>query len=474
MTRDDVRAASRRVARWHGRFAGLFGRREVQVHSQVYLRGLLSNQRRKNVEAIALRFSPTEDGTARDEKEVVALQGFITASPWESGVVQREIQAVFAKEMVPSCSQWSLGTVGVIDESGFVKRGTESVGVARQYCGRLGKTENCQVGVFLVGVTPAGTALLDHQLFLPQDWAKDRQRRKKTHVPREVTFHTKPEIAAEMIRRTGQAGQVSLSWIVGDELYGDSGKLLDALEQMGQRYVLEVKSNTLVWTEDPAGRKSIYKGPKRRAREGGWRQDGIRSVRELAAELPAEAWEPIKLREGAKGPLIYEYARLRVWAMRHTKPGPPIWLLFQRWLDNPGEVKYHVSNAEEETSLEEIALAAGTRCRVEEFFRDAKSHLGMADYETRAWTSWHHHMSLVALAHLYVTLTKRDLKNETPELTLGMAVRVLQSAFAQPHLTEDDALAILDYHLRRNHQARASHRKSWLRNHKKRKLKALL
>jgi len=473
MTRDEVRAAGRRVARWHGRFAGLFGRVEAQGHSEVYVRGLLSNLRRKNVEAIALRFSEAEEGGV-EEKEVVALQAFVTGSPWQWGEVQREIQAVFAEELVPSASQWTLGTVGVIDESGFVKQGSDSVGVARQYCGRLGKTENCQVGVFLVGVTPAGTALLDDQLFLPADWAQDRQRRRKTHVPEEVTFQTKPEIAAEMIRRTLGAGQVSFSWIVGDELYGDSGKLLDALEQMHQRYVLEVKCNTTVWTENPAGRKSIYKGPKRRAREGGWRQPAVRSLQEIGGELPAEAWQPIKLREGTKGPLIYEYARLRAWAVRHGKSGPAIWVLFQRSLDDPKEIKYHVSNANQKTSLEELALAAGTRCRVEEFFHDAKRHLGMAHYETRAWASWHHHMSLVALAHLYVTLTKQHLREETPELTLDMAVQVLQSAFAHRELSEDDAIAILEYHLRRNRQAHESHRKTWLRKHKRRDLKTLL
>lgn len=474
MTRDDVRVAGRRMARWHKRFVALFGRREAQEHSEVYLRGLCSNLRRKNVEAIALRFAVSKDAAAAEEKEVVALQSFITASPWEAGQLQREIQAVFAEELVPSCSSWSLGTVGVIDESGFVKQGTESVGVSRQHCGRVGGVANCQVGVFLIGVTPAGTGLLDHRLFLPEARANDQEHRKKTHVPDGITFATKPEIAAVMIRRTRQAGHVKFSWIVGDELYGDSGKLLDALEQMSQLYILEVKNNTLVCTEDPAGRKSIYKGPKRRAREGGWRQPGVRSVRELAAELPDEAWQPVKLREGSKGPLIYEYARLRVWAVRHGKPGPPSWAVFQRSLDDPGEVRYHVSNADEATPLEEMALASGTRWRVEEFFHDAKGHLGMADYETRAWSSWHHHMSLVALAHLYVTLTRRELKHKTPELTLPMAVNMLQAAFSQPTLTDDNAIAILDYHLRRNRIARQSHRKSWLRKHKKRKLKTLL
>jgi SRSO17 transposase len=474
MTRDELRAASRWMARWHEPFIALFGRREAREHSKVYLRGLLSNLRRKNVEAMALRFAPAGNETTTEESKVVALQSFVTASPWEAGDVQREIQARFAEELAPSCSLWSLGVVGVIDESGFVKQGTESVGVARQYCGRTGAVGNCQVGVFLLGVTPDGTGLLDHQLFLPEEWAKDRRRREKTRVPREITFQTKPEIAAEMVRRTHQAGHVRFSWIVADAVYGNSGTLLDALEAIGQRYLMEVKSTTTVWIEDPARRKSIYKGPLRRDREGGWRQPGVRAVRDLAAELPDEAWQPIKLREGSKGPLIHEYARLRGWAVRHGRTGPPIWVVFQRSLDHPGEVKYHVSNADEKTPLKEMALAGGTRWRVEEFFRDAKGYLGMADYETRAWTSWHHHMSLVALAHLFVTLTKRDLKRDTPELTLEMAVRVLQAAFAQPTLTEDDAVALLDYHLRRNHQARKSHRKSWLRKHKKRKLKPLL
>jgi SRSO17 transposase len=474
MTRDEVRAAARRLTRWHRRFAHWFGRPEAQGHAQVYLRGLLSNLRRKNVEAIALRFAGDSHGAAVAEKEVVAMQGFITASPWQWGPLQAEIQAVFAETMVPSTSEWSLGVVGVIDESGFAKQGTESVGVARQYCGRLGKVANCQVGVFLVGVTPAGTGLLDHQLFLPEDWANDRQLRRKTHVPEEVTFQTKPQIAAEMIRRTAGAGHVHLSWIVGDALYGDSGKLLDALEATGQRYVLEVKANTLVWTEDPAGRTSIYKGPKRRAREGGWRQPGVRAVREIAAEVPEEAWQPIQLREGAKGPLVYEYTRLRGWAVRRGRTGPPIWIMLQRSLDHPGEVSYHVSNADETTLLEEMALAAGSRWRVEEFFHDAKRHLGMADYETRAWTSWHHHMSLVALAHLYVTLTKQELHRDVPELTLDMAVRVLQSGFARGELHEDAAADIIEYHLRRNRIARDSHRKSWLQKHKRTKLKVLL
>lgn len=474
MTRDEVRAAAARVVRWHWRFAPWFGRKEAQEHSLLYLKGLLSDQGRKSVEPIALRFARRRDGGPATQNEVVAVQGFITASPWEAHDVFAEIQAVFAEELVPTTSQGSIGTVGVIDESGFVKAGRESCGVAVQWCGRLGKTANCQVGVFLTGVTPGGTSLFDAQLFLPQEWIGDRHRRRKTRVPSSLRFQTKPQIAAEMIRRTRAAGKVRLDWVVADELYGDSGELLDALEAMDQRYLMEVKKNTLVWTVDPATLPGATPGPKRRKKLGSYRYREVQSVADIAAALPPESWRMLKLREGAKGPLVCEFAALRVWAMRHNRPGPPIWLLIRRSLAKTPEVWYYVSNASAETPWQEMALVSGGRWYVEEFFEDGKMHLGMADYETRSWTSWHHHMALVALAHLYVTLTKRDMKRAAPELTLDMALRLLRSAFARAKLTEEEAIDLVEYHLQRNHTARESHRKSWLRKHKRIKPEVLL
>jgi SRSO17 transposase len=466
MTRDEVRAAATRVTQWHKRFAGLFGRTEPQEHSLVYLKGLMSEQPRKSVEPIALHFARGPDDAAAAQNEVVALQEFLTRSPWEAHAVFQEIQAVFAEELAPTATQWPLGTVGVIDESSFEKAGTESVGAASQYCGRLGKTENCQVGVFLVGVTPGGVAALDAQLFLTEDWAADRPHRRKTRVPKAVKFQTKPQIAAEMIRRTRAARKASLDWIVADSLYGESGRFLDALERMSQRYLVEVKKNTLVWTVDPATLPGKTPGPKRRKKLGSYRYHEVRSVQEVAADVPADAWRPLKLREGSHGPLVFEFATLRVWAMRHNRPGPPIWLVLRRSLDGK-EVWHYVSNAAADTPWQTLALVTGTRIRVEEYFEDGKMHLGMADYEARAWTSWHHHMALVALAHLYVTLTKRDLQQDLPELTLDMAVRVLRSAFAQSTLSEQGAIDLIDYHLDRNSVAHESHRKSWLVKHKR-------
>ncbi|MFQ5705678.1 MAG: IS701 family transposase [Gemmatimonadales bacterium] len=472
MTTNRLRAAARKLVGFHRRFAPLFGRKEARGHSLTYLRGLLLAKGRKCVERIALVFCLGTNNKAVSQKEVVAMQGFITTSPWEAGDVQQEIQAVFAEELVPSTSQWPIGTVGVIDESSFVKSGPESCGTKRQYCGRLGKKESCQVGVFLVGVTPAGCACLDQQLYLPEEWAKDKKRRKKTRVPKQIKFQTKPEIAEELVGRTIAAGHVRFDWLIADELYGRNQALLEGLDEMHQRYLMEVPCDTTVWTVDPATQIPPYSGSGRRPVNP--RRDSVRQVQKLAAELSPSDWHTYTLREGSKGPLIFQFAWLRVWAMRNGKPGRPVWVMFRRSLAKNAEVKYYISNADEETPLEEMALVSGNRCRVEEYFQDGKMHLGMTDYEVRSWTSWHHHMTLVALAHLFVTLTKLDLQTETSELTLDMALDLLQSTLPCPTLTEEDSLHLLKYHLQRNHTAHRSHRKSWLRKHKNVKSKVLL
>jgi SRSO17 transposase len=443
----ELRAAAARLQKLHGRFAPCFGRRECREHSLGYLRGLLLAEGRKSVEPMALVFGgPSEVQPKIEQSIVLAWQRFVTVSPWEAQAVQQEIQAVFNEEFVPTASEWAIGTVGVIDGSGFVKHGRESVGVQRQWCGRLGKKENCQVGVFLLGATPAGTALLDHQLYLPKGWAEDAARRKKTRVPPEVTFQTKPQTAAALVGRSS----VRFDWVTADEEFGRDGAFLDALEQRQQRYLLEVPCDTTVWAEKP-----MRQTP----------DELVWQVRQLAQTLPAKAWHIIKLREGTKGPLVFEFARLRVWSVRHRHAGPPLWLLIRRSLERVPEVKYYLSNAEPDAPLEPMALVTGVRCRVEEFFEDGKGQLGMAQYEARSWTSWHHHMSLVALAHLFVTQTRRDLKRKVPELTLDMAMRLLRASLPRPQLTLQDAGELVDYYSARNQQATKSHRKTWFARH---------
>lgn len=410
MTTDELRATAGALTSLHQRFAPLFGRIEAQSQSLVYLNGLLLGHERKSAEPMALVFgTPGADGIGQNQ--VLGLQRFLSQSPWDHQDVQHEIQAVFAEKLVPSTATWSIGTVGVFDSSGFPKKGIESVGVQRQYCGRLGKKDNCQVGVFLVGVTPAGCALLDHQLYLPKVWASDQERRDQVHVPKEIRFQTELKIAVHLLDRIEAAKKVHFDWVTADETYGRNGAFMDDLEARSQKYVVEVPVNITVWTVDPA--TQLPPPPEGRGRPATRpRRDSVRSVKEVAASLPASAWHAYQVREGACGPLVFEFAAVRVWAVRHHHAGPPIWLMMRRSLAAEPEIKYFVSNADETTPLESMALVSSCRIRVEEYFGDGKGHLGMAQYEARGWASWHHHMSLVAVAHLLVTLTRLTLKKK--------------------------------------------------------------
>jgi SRSO17 transposase len=404
MTPDDVRAAAEQLVEFHDRFATLFGKTQAQDHAYSYLKGLMCCPERKSIEPIALCVG---------NGQVSGLQKFIGVAPWDYEDVQAEAQALFAERFAAAASARPLGVVGVVDESAFAKKGTKSAGVARQHNGRLGKEDNCQVGVFLIGVAPQGVALLDHQLYLPQSWyegATAAGRRDEAHIPEDIAFGTKPEIAAALIRNVAVLGIVALDWVVTDEAYGRDGGFLDEMDQLEQRYVAEVPRNTTVWTEDPAGCVPAYSGrgqpPTRPTRES------VLSVTSLAGDLPEGAWQRLQVREGAVGPLVFEFAAVRVWAVRHRQPGPPIWVLIRRSLEESPEVKYYVSNGGAETPLSVLALAACTRHQVEDFFEDTKGYLGLSQYETRSWVGWHHHMTLVGLAHLFVSVTRLRLKKK--------------------------------------------------------------
>jgi len=405
MTPHDVRAAAEQLVDFHERFAPLFGKEQAQDHAFDYLKGLMVCPERKSVEPIALLVG---------HGDVSGLQKFVGAAPWACDDVMAEAQALFAERLAPSAAGSPVGVVGVIDESSFAKKGTHSAGVARQHNGRLGKEDNCQVGVFLIGVAPAGSALLDHRLFLPEAWCAEapeaKDRRDRAHVPEDVTFRTKPRIAAELVRDVAVLGQVALDWVVADSEYGRAGHFLDELELLGQRYVLAVPVTSVFWTTDPADCVPAHSGRGRKPTAPV--REAARTVVEIAKGLPASAWTALEVREGALGPLVFEFAAVRAWGVRHRKPGPPSWLLIRRSLGNDPEVKYYVSNADAETPLSTLALVACARFRVEEFFEDCKGYFGMAQYETRSWVGWHHHMTLVGLAHLFVTLARGRLQKK--------------------------------------------------------------
>jgi len=455
MTKDDVRAAADRLLDFHERFAPTFGKAQAQDHAFTYIRGLMICPERKSIEPIALNVG---------NGNVSALQKFINSGPWDHEEVQADLQYVFAKELVPTAADSPIGVVGILDESAFTKKGDRSAGVARQHNGRLGKEDNCQVGVFLTAVTPGGTALLAHQLYLPQQWCEQtdesKARRNTAHVPPGITFRTKPEIAADLVRTVAVLDMVRLDWVVADELYGRNGQFLDEMEELGQNYLVEVPVTTHVWTTDPALLVPAYSGRGRTPTRPS--PDSSISVKALAASLPETDWRTLQVAQGTKGPLAFDFAVVRIWQKRHDKSGPPGWLVIRRSLDPKPEIKYCVSSAPANTPLEVLAQLSCTRHRVEEFLEDAKTYLGMTQYETRSWTGWHHHMSLVALAHLFITLLRKDLRRETPALTLDRTIRLLKAALMLRHLNEDHALRLVEYYLRRNEIARKSHEKTWI------------
>ena len=275
----------------------------------------------------------------------------------------------------------------VLDETGFVKKGTKSVGVQRQYSGTAGRIENCQIGVFLGYASPKGRAGIDRALYLPRLWADDQERREEAGVPNTVAFHTKPWLALDMIERALDAG-VPARWVVGDAVYGSDGKLRRALESRGQAYALAVKSTEQPTTWPPYGPPD----------------QGV--VADVADAVEPENWQRLSCGDGAQGERLYD------WAYVPLRPAlVDGWLhalVVRRSISSPDELAYYLAYAPTDTPLPEITRAIGARWTIEEVFALAKQRVGLDEYEVRSWTGWHRHMTLalLALAALVLAVAK--------------------------------------------------------------------
>jgi SRSO17 transposase len=274
----------------------------------------------------------------------------------------------------------------VVDESGFLKKGTKSVGVKRQYTGTAGKRENCQVGVFLCYASRKGAAFIDRELYLPEEWAEDEERREQAGVPEEISFATKPQLARRMLERAFEAG-VYVSWVVADSVYGDARGLLGVwLEEKEQSYVLAVSGKAHVWAGFSQPKVSEVLGVLREGR--------------LPLEESEEGWERLSAGEGSKGPRLYDWIRLPL--------NPPMqegfsrWLLVRRQIDDPDELAAYVAFASEQSTLEELAKVAGSRWQIEEAFEEAKGEVGLDHYEVRSWVGWYRHITLAMFAHAFL------------------------------------------------------------------------
>jgi SRSO17 transposase len=400
------------LAAYHAAFADCFPQRHQQHWLAVYLRGLLvADVPRKNVEAVALRLLGA--GPAAD-REVRALQHFVSEGVWDDAAVLRQHWVLVAA---------SLGDdegVLTVDGSDMPKQGTHSAGVARQWCGALGKKANCQAGVFVGYASRHGYTLLDRRLYLPAQWftLDYRDRWQAARIPAGTVFASKPALAASMVEAIVASKQLPARWLTCDEGYGDDPGFLDRVAACDLWYLAEVARSTHVWPltgadGQPAGVLPTTWVPPTRSTKGPaptrtrLQPDSPHAVavEALATQVPAGAWQRYRILEGAKGPLLADFAALRVVAVREKLPGPSVWLLIRRSVPEPGDepvTKFYLSNASADLPLLALVWASGMRWPIERCFTEGKDELGLDHYECRFWRGWHHHMTLVILAHHFL------------------------------------------------------------------------
>ncbi len=371
---------------FHAYFAALFGRREARDHSRHYLQALLvQSGERRNAENL----SETVPASAR------VMQRFLTESPWDDDVVMGRLQEYLGPRLGRPEAVW------VLDGSDFPKQGRKSVGVARQYCGSLGKVANCQAGMFLAYVSLQGRALVDKRLYLPESWTSDTDRCAAAGVPEESrNYRSKTKLALEMLERALERGHLKAGWVAGDDAFGMSPSFRDGLAALGMRYVLDVPGGATVWPLEPAWTSPEYQGsgrPRKPRLKGGQR----RTMVERSAELPEEAWREITVAEGSQGPRSYQFSAQRVRSTSKRKLGEIHWAVYRRNRDG-SEPRYYLSNAPEDTSLETLAYVGGSRWRIETEFETEKSDVGLDEYETRTWAGWHHHVALCLLGGAFL------------------------------------------------------------------------
>lgn len=376
-----VASCADRLERYLERYLPVFYRQEQRELARVVIQGKLSNLQRKTAEPIAYQ-------AGRQRKPV---QHFVGAGRWDNEAVMAELREHVAQEWADP------DAVLVVDGSGFPKKGEDSCGVARQWCGRLGKVDNCQIGIFLAYVTAEGTAPLDRQLVLPEDWANDPERRKLTHVPKEVSFQKSWRIALTLIDRV--PANLTFGWVTGDDEFGRPGAFRSELRLRRLPYVLDVPSNTLI--------RDLSETPAAGKRCPPWRR-----VDEWTRAQPKSRWRKIDRGVGAKGPKV-------VWALDawvQTKdeggPGPRERLLVMRTVDQAPQTWYALSKAPTETPLKKLVEVHGRRHGVEEMLQAAKGEVGLAHYEVRSWQGWHHHMTLSLLSLWFLILERGRLEKK--------------------------------------------------------------
>jgi SRSO17 transposase len=386
---ETVRGCTDRLTGFLQRYLPRFYRAEQRQNAATVIRGLLSGLERKTCEPIAI-----EAGLARKP-----IQFFVGAGKWDDEAVMAELRVHVREELAEPEG------VVVIDPSGFPKKGTESCGVARQWCGRLGKVDNCQVGVYLAYAAEVGYAPLDRQLYLPRDWADDEARREKCHVPPEVEFRETWRISLDLLDRSLPG--LLHGWIVGDDELGRSAEFRSELRRRSERYVLDVPRDTTV--RDLEQRRP----PRKKAGVGRKREVPFRRADDWAARRPESRWERIAVGDGEKGPLEVDAMIVSVRTKEDRRIGPQERLVVIRPVGE-SRIDYALTNAGPEVPLAEVVRAQRQRHRIEEVFGAGKGEVGLDHYEVRSWVGWHHHMTLCLVALWFLCLERRRVGGENP------------------------------------------------------------
>jgi SRSO17 transposase len=389
---DDVESFVYELRCFHARFRHCFARSEPRDHFFRYMMGQFSSLERKSIEPIALETQATS---------IRAMQRSLSDADWDDAQMRRTYHHLVAEDL------GELDGVVMVDESGFAKKGKDSVGVARQYCGSLGKVENSQVGVFAGYASRQGYALVDTRLFLPEPWFSDDYalRRAACGVPKDLTFQSKPQLAAAMVRDLYDEGVLPFRYLVADCLYGNSPEFWSACEAcVGTVAFVAIPEDTRAWLAPVAThtRTYRYRGKEHFKRTVSRPDTPAASVATLARQIGRGQWYRRTVSEGTKGPIEYEFARRRVTLCKEGQPTQTVWLIIKRTLGDHPTYWYYISNAPISTPLSRFVWLSGIRWAIEQCFGEAKTELGMAHYELRKFAGWHHHMVTCMLAHFFL------------------------------------------------------------------------
>jgi len=392
IVKGDVRGFIKELKGFHEVFSDCFHRSESRDHFYRYMVGQLSELERKSIEPIALN---VEEGKIRP------MQRFISDADWDDDKILKECHHLVNEDM---------GTphgVLIFDETGFIKKGNDSVGVTRQYCGSIGKVENSQVGVFAAYASPYGYTLLDKRLFIPERWFSDNYelRRKKCELPENIEFRTKPRLAVEMFNKIDEEGAIPFKYVVADSLYGTSPEFIGAVEScVGATYFVEVAADTRCWFKRPITRERQYKYKgeihSRTVLEKTERKPI--SVSTLAMNINDYFWYRRRVSEGTKSPIEYEFTKRQIILSNNGLPQKDLWLIIRRSIEDKPLYKYYLSNAPASATLNLFVWLSGIRWAIEQCFEETKSELGMDHYEVRKYRGWHHHILTCMLAHFFL------------------------------------------------------------------------